>query len=221
MAQKTIVLTFDDACVSHLSKVVPLLKKFGFGATFFISRPSNWLEQFSDAYLSGEQISEIYRAGFEIGNHTVNHPDLRGKSPEECLAELQKMDEFLARYGIPKPISFAYPGGPYAENAAPVLQAHGLQCARTTEHGVWDKNTDQMRIPCYAVCDKDAVFFEKAVKMSEDNQDGAAVILYHGIPDEPHPWCSTDAELFESHMNYLYCNNFRVVSMAGFLSLLF
>ena len=218
MAQKTIVLTFDDACVSHLSKVVPLLKKFGFGATFFISRPPQWLEKFPEAFLSGEEIAEIYRAGFEIGNHTVNHPDLRGKSREETLQELKQLDKFLADYGISAPISFAYPGGPYAENAAPVLREHGLRCARTTEHGVWDKNTDLMRIPCYAICDKDADFFEKAIRTAEENPDGAAVILYHGVPDDPHPWCSTAAELFEKQMIYLYANNYSVVSMSEFAS---
>lgn len=220
MAQKTIVLTFDDACSSHLSKVVPLLKKFGFGATFFISRPAAWFEKFPGAYLTGEEIAEISRSGFEIGNHTMNHPDLRGKSSDECREELQLMDDFLAQYGIPKARSFAYPGGPYAGNAVPVLCSHGLSFARTTEHGVWNRDTDLMRIPCYAVCDKDADFFEKAVSAAECDTDGAAVILYHGVPDEPHPWCSTTAELFESHMNYLYDNDFRVVSMAGFASLL-
>ena len=30
---KTIVLTFDDACRSHLEIVVPILEKYGFGAT--------------------------------------------------------------------------------------------------------------------------------------------------------------------------------------------
>ena len=31
---KTVVLTFDDGCLSHFDFVAPLLKKHGFGATF-------------------------------------------------------------------------------------------------------------------------------------------------------------------------------------------
>ena len=34
---KVIVLTFDDAVVSHATYVAPLLKKYGFGATFYIA----------------------------------------------------------------------------------------------------------------------------------------------------------------------------------------
>ena len=33
----TIVLTFDDLVASHATFVAPLLKKYGFGATFFIT----------------------------------------------------------------------------------------------------------------------------------------------------------------------------------------
>jgi peptidoglycan/xylan/chitin deacetylase (PgdA/CDA1 family) len=32
----TIVLTFDDSVASHATFVAPLLKKYGFGATFFV-----------------------------------------------------------------------------------------------------------------------------------------------------------------------------------------
>lgn len=216
MPRKTIVLTFDDACSSHLSLVVPLLKELGFGATFFISRPAMWSDNFPGAFLDGKEISEIYHAGFEIGNHTLNHLDLRSKNPDDSLLELEAIDDFLAEYGMPKTVSFAYPGGPYAANAVPVLQKYGLRYARTTEHGVWNNATDPMRIPCYAVCDKDLHFFDEAINMAENNPEAAAVILYHGIPDDPHPWCSTTVDHFKSQMKYLKDNDFRVVSMADF-----
>ena len=41
---KLVVLTFDDAVLSHYTNVSPLLKKYKFGATFFIADgvyPSN------------------------------------------------------------------------------------------------------------------------------------------------------------------------------------
>ena len=34
---RLVVLTFDDSVVSHATFVAPLLKKYGFGATFFIT----------------------------------------------------------------------------------------------------------------------------------------------------------------------------------------
>lgn len=35
---KTVILTFDDASKSNFSNVAPVLKKYGFGAAFFIYR---------------------------------------------------------------------------------------------------------------------------------------------------------------------------------------
>jgi peptidoglycan/xylan/chitin deacetylase (PgdA/CDA1 family) len=34
---KLVVLTFDDSVASHYTVVRPLLKRYGFGATFFIT----------------------------------------------------------------------------------------------------------------------------------------------------------------------------------------
>lgn len=216
MSAGEIVLTFDDACTNHLTMAVPLLKKLGFGATFFISRPENWLADFPGAFLTPGEIAEISRAGFEIGNHTLNHPDLRKKSPDDCRIELQKLNEFFAANAIARPVSFAYPGGPYAANAVPLLKEAGLLYARTTEHALWDRSTDPMRIPCYAICDQNAADFDLALSELEKNPDAAAMLLYHGVPDEPHPWCSTAWELFEKQMYFLADHHYRVSSMADY-----
>ena len=69
---KLVVLTFDDSAKSHATFVAPLLKKLGFGATFFITEgfdfPTN-----KAAYMTWEEIAGLHRMGFEIGNHTAKH----------------------------------------------------------------------------------------------------------------------------------------------------
>src|ERR1700704_6685629 len=69
---KLVVLTFDDAKASHYTVVRPLLKKYGFGATFFISEGFTFRTNKED-YLTWDQIRELDRDGFEIGNHTRDH----------------------------------------------------------------------------------------------------------------------------------------------------
>ena len=217
MGKKNIVLTFDDACKSHLYFVLPILQKYGFGATFFISRPQSWLEKDPAAYLSGEEIAKIHQAGFEIGNHTLNHPGMGVLSDDECRREVQSLNEWLAGFGIFETVSFAYPGGPYAANAAKLLPEFGLRCARTTEHGVWDlRETDPMRVPCFAITDKDEANFSAALALACEDENIAPVILYHGVPDAAHPWCNTSEETFVRHMEFLAENSFKVMSMGDF-----
>lgn len=212
---KTVVLTFDDACRSHLEIAVPILKKYRFGATFFISQPECWFET-PRAHLRKQEIGEFYKQGFELGNHTMNHPDLRALGEEECRSEISLMNEMIKETGAPSPVSIAYPGGPYAENAAKLLPDLGIRYARTTEHALWTKETDPLRIPCYSVCNKQLNNFQEGLELLGSREDAALVLLYHGVPDVAHEHCTTDPEIFAEHMKYLYENDYQVLSMADF-----
>ena len=64
-----VVLTFDDSVASHATFVAPLLKKLGFGATFFITEGFEFTTD-QEHYMTWEQIKALHDAGFEIGNHT-------------------------------------------------------------------------------------------------------------------------------------------------------
>ena len=103
------------------------------------------------------------------------------------------MNELLFENGIPVPVSFAYPGGPYAENAAPLLSEYGIRFARTTEHALWTKETDLLQIPCYSITSgKQKINFQEGLDLLGDREEAALVLLYHGVPDLAHPQCSTD-----------------------------
>ena len=213
--KKTVVLTFDDACRSHLEFVAPLLREYGFGATFFVCRPENWLAKDPEAFLSGPEIGELYRDGFEIGNHTLNHITLTEADEEQSRADIAGLNALLAANGIPAPVSFAYPGGPYAEKAARWLGDFGFRCARTTETGLWSRETDPMRVPSWSICLSGAARREEAIAALEasEGEGAAAVLLYHGVPDEVHPWVNTPPEMLVRHLDSLKEKNFRVVSM--------
>jgi peptidoglycan/xylan/chitin deacetylase (PgdA/CDA1 family) len=100
---KSFILTFDDGFEDFSLNAVPLLKKYGLTACLFIitgyiGKKSNWdynWGRFKRKHLSWEQISNLSQAGFEIGSHTVNHPDLT-KIPRRYLNfELQASKETL------------------------------------------------------------------------------------------------------------------------------
>ncbi len=67
LPDKLVVLTFDDSVASHSSFVAPLLKKHGFGATFFITEGFEFLVD-KTHYMTWEQIKALHEQGFEIGN---------------------------------------------------------------------------------------------------------------------------------------------------------
>src|SRR5436190_5342904 len=70
--EKIVVLTFDDSVASQFTQVRPILKRHGFGATFFITEGFSFRTNKQD-YMTWDQIAELQRDGFEIGNHTRDH----------------------------------------------------------------------------------------------------------------------------------------------------
>jgi len=82
--ERSVALTFDDACQGVYENAFPILKEFGFTAcvfvvTGYVGKQSEWdygWGRNKRRHLNWEQIKEMADAGFEIGSHTVNHPDL-------------------------------------------------------------------------------------------------------------------------------------------------
>src|SRR6187401_106438 len=106
---KLVVLTFDDSVASHSSVVRPLLKKYGFGATFFITEGFSFRTNKKD-YMTWEQIAELHRDGFEIGNHTRDHMGITAGNLEKLKEQIEAINTRCVEHEIPLPTSFAYPG---------------------------------------------------------------------------------------------------------------
>ena len=85
---KLVVLTFDDGCKSQATFVGPLLKSYGFGATFYITEGLNFLTN-KEAYMTWEEVRGLHDAGFEIGNHTRHHRNVTQQSAAELRADLE------------------------------------------------------------------------------------------------------------------------------------
>jgi peptidoglycan/xylan/chitin deacetylase (PgdA/CDA1 family) len=93
---KLVVLTFDDSVASHATFVAPLLKKHGFGATFFITEGFEFLVD-KTHYMTWEQIKALHAQGFEIGNHTRKHAGVTKQKPEQLAADVEFIEQQCAK----------------------------------------------------------------------------------------------------------------------------
>ena len=84
LPSKPIIITFDDSYESIYKQAFPIMEACGFTATVFVisgyaGKINRWdvnLGWRRFQHLSWSQIVELKKAGFEIGSHTVHHPDL-------------------------------------------------------------------------------------------------------------------------------------------------
>ena len=58
---RLVVLTFDDSVKSQATFVAPILKRYGFGATFFITECPKFAESWRDQnYMTWEEIRKLH-----------------------------------------------------------------------------------------------------------------------------------------------------------------
>lgn len=211
--RKTVVLTFDDATASQRTFVAPLLKKMGFGATFFVCEFKGFENK--KHYMSWSQIRELAQMGFEIGNHTHSHPAMSQLDRQQIEEEIRYIENKCQEYGIAHPITFAYPGYSTSPEGIEILRARGYRYAR---HGN-DKpymygESDPMMVPSYAVHEKDNRTYEFVRNIIEQCPDNGAIVLcFHGVPDLAHNHVNTSPQTFKKIMKYLKKENCRVIPL--------
>ena len=221
--EKLVVLTFDDSAKSHFSNARPILKKYGFGATFFITEGFDFKTNKRD-YMTWEQIAQLHRDGFEIGNHTRDHLGISDQAVDRLAEQLTTINEKCKQHGIPSTVTFAWPGNQTSLKAFEVLREHGIKFARRggapeypyregrgfayepgLDHPLLVPSAGDAR-PNWQLPD-----FIRAVKQAARGH--IAVLQFHGVPDTAHDWVNTPAEQFEAFMKYLALNDYRVIAM--------
>ncbi len=210
---RLVVLTFDDSVASHATFVGPLLKKHGFGATFFITEGFEFLTDKTN-YLTWEQIRKLHDDGFEIGNHTRRHAGVPRLPPEQLVAEVEYIEQQCAKVGIPRPVSFCYPGYATSDAAAKLLHDRGYRLARAGGSRAFDPAKDNPLFLPQAFDGKpDSTLeqFKAAVAQARDGK--IAVLTFHGVPDLKHPWVNTTPEKFEAYLRHLKEAGCRVVAL--------
>ncbi len=210
---RLVVLTFDDSVASHATFVAPLLKQYGFGATFFITEGFEFLVD-KEHYMTWEQIKALDAAGFEIGNHTRNHKGVAKQKPEDLAADVVHIEEKCVSHGIARPASFCYPGYQTSEAALKLLKERGYRFARAGGALAFDPaKDDPLTIPQAFDSKPEGTLeqFKAAIAQAKDGK--IAVCTFHGVPDIKHPWVNTDPEKFKSYMEHLKKEGCRVIAM--------
>ncbi len=212
-AERLVVLTFDDSVASHATFVAPLLKKHGFGATFFITEGFEFLVD-KEHYMTWEQIKALDTDGFEIGNHTRKHAGVAKQKPEQLVADVEYIEQQCAKYGIPKPVSFCYPGYQTSEPAVKLLRERGYQFARAGGARAYDPATDDPLTLPQAFDGKPASTLEQFKAAVAQAKNGKiAVMTFHGVPDIKHPHVNTDPAKFETYMQHLKDEGCKVIAL--------
>jgi len=209
--ERLVVLTFDDGPASHATFVAPLLKKHGFGATFFVCEfPPNFADK--TLYMTWEQMASLHAMGFEVGNHTIAHRSVTRETPEQFSQDLEALERKASSFGIPRMVSFAYPSYGYTAAAIEVLKGHGYLFARAGLDRPYDPNADSPYvIPGFTATATNRDVIMNAIRSATGGR--IAVLTFHGVPDIEHPWVTTPRELFEEYLRFLAEHDYKAIAL--------
>lgn len=148
---RSVVITFDDGYEDNYTHVFPVLKKYSFPATIFVS--SDLMDM--PGYLTIAQMREMMAHGMDIGSHTRTHVYLPELTEQEQIEEIQgskkRLEEIL---GVPVKY-FAYPGGGFTERIKELVRGAGYDGACTTNRGYDRLNRDVFELKRVRFSNKD------------------------------------------------------------------
>ncbi|UZR99086.1 polysaccharide deacetylase family protein [Chondrinema litorale] len=209
-----VVLCFDDAEISHYSIVAPLLQKYGYNATFFVCEMPRKTPADSVYYMNWEQIAELHKMGFEIGNHTGHHKNMTKLSREGMKEEVEYVEKKCLEYGIPKPISFAYPGNRYDSLSQVVLNELGYLYARQGGSNYYKQKEDKLlALPSFTMGSTEKLKDRTLNAFKNLPKNQVLLFTIHGVPDIAHPGYTTSEGFFEEILQYMKENQFKVIAM--------
>jgi len=128
--QKDAVVTFqfDDAYLTQYMLAKPLFDSKGIKASIMV--PLINVDK-PDFYMTWTQLLQMFNEGWEIGSHSVNHPDLRSADEATIRYELAQSKTEMEARGIQKVKNFTYPYSYYDADVLNIIPEY-YRSARTS-----------------------------------------------------------------------------------------
>jgi peptidoglycan/xylan/chitin deacetylase (PgdA/CDA1 family) len=126
--KKVLVTTsWDDGHTLDL-KLARLLRHYKLAATFYVAPQNRELKP--NERLSEKNIKELSK-NFEIGAHTLTHPELTKLDDAKAKKEIIQSKKILEGITDQKVTSFCYPKGKFHKSHQEILKRTGFKFART------------------------------------------------------------------------------------------
>lgn len=141
-SDEKIGLTFDDGYRDNYADMLPIVQKFGFSCTIFLTVNHIGTEQSFSWHtrsdknrhaLSWEEVHALMEKGMQMGSHTLNHPILTQIPEKEAWEEISRSKDLLEQKLGVKIRSFAYPAGHFNQAIKEMVEKAGYEFALATK----------------------------------------------------------------------------------------
>lgn len=143
--KRKVSLFFDDGWANQYDVAFPILKEYGFKASFGIIVDYIGLDRgtFWSRMNIGE-LNELKDYGMEIASYSKSHAHLSNLTDEKLRAEIFGSKDVLASFGF-NAKTFVYPYGEWNFTVMDYVKEAGYVCARTVSPEVYFLGTTYMQ----------------------------------------------------------------------------
>lgn len=127
--RRTVVLTFDDGYADQARYALPVLRREGARATFYIVTGTVGIPN----HLTWSQLALLRKDGMDLGGHGRTHADLSHMSAARQAAQIFGCLAILRAKTGERVTSYAFPSGGFNAATLRLLRASGLTLAVTTD----------------------------------------------------------------------------------------
>jgi peptidoglycan/xylan/chitin deacetylase (PgdA/CDA1 family) len=206
-----ISFSFDDAPVTATTTGAELLERRGLRGTYYASAGLAGQDLPMGLCAGAEDYLRLLRRGHEIACHTYSHLDCgRASGPEVAMDVTRNLATFKA-WGLPPPVSFAFPYGDVSAAAKSVLKDRFTNL-RGLHHGLIDQGSDMNQAPSVGL-EGPAGEIAGWKWLAQAEAAKSWLILYtHDVSDTPSPWgCQT--KTFEAMIDAALGAGFEVMTV--------
>ncbi|HEX2910690.1 MAG TPA: polysaccharide deacetylase family protein [Chloroflexia bacterium] len=151
---KPLLITFDDGFADFYFKALPVLQKYNFNATLYVSTAyvggtSTWLYPEGEGQrqmLGWEQLEEIVRAGIECGGHSHRHLQLDILPAQVVRDEVKTCKDLLESRLGQEISSFAYPYGYFNRTVKQIVKTAGYSSACAVRYSLNSAQADPFEL---------------------------------------------------------------------------
>lgn len=202
-----LLFTYDDSWYDVKSVAYPIMASKGFKGTLWASK--DLAEQGFDGYehfMNVDELNEMYSYGWDIGNHTLSHPDdINLLTNEQKKRQYLLNQNWLLSNGWTRAAHHVcYPQGSYDDNLIKILQDIGVKTARTTEYGIQPVAVDNIyKLKCIPIGKNISVSLVKK-EIDRAIETGSSIMfMLHMVEDNPQEVFAVSPEDFSEIVEYV------------------
>ena len=152
LPKNTIGISVDDADRSFLEVAWPLLKKYQFPVTLFVT--TNTIYPGNKNYLNWDEIRLLKNEGVIIGAHSNSHDHFTNMTIDEVKEDIEISNRIFLKEIKNIPTLFAYPYGETDEEIMHLLKDYKYKVAFGQHSGVINETSNMYYLPRFSLNEK-------------------------------------------------------------------